>query len=682
MIRLDNVNTSLEVVLSGAVATTQPQVTVCYSTKTSTAYTGAKTTITTNDTTNVTIVSAPVSGAIVDVDFIEVFNRDTASVTVTIQYNVSSTRTIINKTTLLTDEALCYTHAGGWKAFTSTGALKTSLAGIGSGTVTSVDVSGGTTGLTTSGGPITTSGTITIAGTLIAANGGTGFASYAVGDILYADTTTTLAKLADVAAGSFLRSGGVSTAPLWSTTIWPNATTANRILYSTSTNTIGESANLTFDGTNFAVTGNATVSALTGLGGATNSAAAVTVGGTNPLTGTTQTGVLSLLTGTSAATTSITGVDASAATTAAAFTAGIANSVRARAPSAGAGSTITRAIALRVGQPSAGTNNAAITDNITFTGSWFLHQSGTSTSKLAGTLVLGDETANIASYQPTQSLFWQQADTQQELRVNSYTSSAANSTNLVLFKGRGTAASPANIQNGDTVGSIIPCAVSGSAYYHIGSINAVVDGTFTSGQNPPSRFDFYVGPADTAPTLQMTVANKGLGVGTTTVNPNGYGRAVTVSDNSNFVGFTMQYGGADADGNFIGEYSYNATANTSAPDFRIAAILGVTQGSTANWRGGQLIFRTRSDGGSFQNALTMNNDQSAVIGTSDPGGSDQLRVNGALTINSSTMIRTFTSFTNGAGASVGTLTNAPAAGDPTKWIAINDNGTTRYIPAW
>jgi hypothetical protein len=44
----------------------------------------------------------------------------------------------------------------------------------GLGTVTSVDVSGGTTGLTTSGGPITSSGTITLAGTLNVLNGGTG----------------------------------------------------------------------------------------------------------------------------------------------------------------------------------------------------------------------------------------------------------------------------------------------------------------------------------------------------------------------------------------------------------------------------------------------------------------------------------------------------------------------------
>ena len=44
----------------------------------------------------------------------------------------------------------------------------------GTGTVTSVDVSGGTTGLTTTGGPIDTAGTITLGGTLALASGGTG----------------------------------------------------------------------------------------------------------------------------------------------------------------------------------------------------------------------------------------------------------------------------------------------------------------------------------------------------------------------------------------------------------------------------------------------------------------------------------------------------------------------------
>ena len=48
------------------------------------------------------------------------------------------------------------------------------------GTVTSVDASGGTTGLTFSGGPITTSGTLTLGGTLAIANGGTGATTAAV----------------------------------------------------------------------------------------------------------------------------------------------------------------------------------------------------------------------------------------------------------------------------------------------------------------------------------------------------------------------------------------------------------------------------------------------------------------------------------------------------------------------
>lgn len=52
------------------------------------------------------------------------------------------------------------------------------------------------------------------------------------------------------------------------------------------------------------------------------------------------------------------------------------------------------------------------------------------------------------------------------------------------------------------------------------------------------------------------------------------------------------------------------------------------------------------------------------------------------TLGGATLHTTTTALTNGAGAALGTLANAPAAGNPTKWIGINDNGTTRYIPAW
>jgi len=87
--------------------------------------------------------------------------------------------------------------------------------GIGTITVANTGVltfSGGTTGLT----PIAaTAGVVVLGGVLNAVNGGTGQSSYAIGDLLYANTTTTLARLADVATGNALLSGGVSTAPLW-----------------------------------------------------------------------------------------------------------------------------------------------------------------------------------------------------------------------------------------------------------------------------------------------------------------------------------------------------------------------------------------------------------------------------------------------------------------------------------
>lgn len=69
-----------------------------------------------------------------------------------------------------------------------------------------------------------TSGTLTnctgysavnISGTVAVTSGGTGQTSYVVGDLLYASTTTALSKLAGVATGNSLLSGGVGVAPLW-----------------------------------------------------------------------------------------------------------------------------------------------------------------------------------------------------------------------------------------------------------------------------------------------------------------------------------------------------------------------------------------------------------------------------------------------------------------------------------
>jgi len=89
--------------------------------------------------------------------------------------------------------------------------------GGGSGTVTSVNVSGGTTGLTTSGGPVTTSGTITLAGTLDVDNGGTG-------------ATTAAGARTNLSVPSTTGSGASGT---WSIDITGNAATVTNGVYTT-----------------------------------------------------------------------------------------------------------------------------------------------------------------------------------------------------------------------------------------------------------------------------------------------------------------------------------------------------------------------------------------------------------------------------------------------------------------
>ena len=76
-----------------------------------------------------------------------------------------------------------------------------------------------TLGSTVVSSSLTSVGTIatgTWNATTIAVNkGGTGLTSYTIGDIVYASGATTLAKLAGVATGNALISGGVGTAPSW-----------------------------------------------------------------------------------------------------------------------------------------------------------------------------------------------------------------------------------------------------------------------------------------------------------------------------------------------------------------------------------------------------------------------------------------------------------------------------------
>lgn len=100
---------------------------------------------------------------------------------------------------------------------------------------------------------------------LSAAQGGSGIASYTVGDLLYASGATTLSKLAGVATGQVLVSGGVATAPAWSasptltalttttsttTNLTVSSLTAGRAVYAGASDVISDDSNFLWDATN------------------------------------------------------------------------------------------------------------------------------------------------------------------------------------------------------------------------------------------------------------------------------------------------------------------------------------------------------------------------------------------------------------------------------------------------
>jgi hypothetical protein len=95
-----------------------------------------------------------------------------------------------------------------------------------------------------------------------------------------------------------------------------------------------------------------------------------------------------------------------------------------------------------------------------------------------------------------------------------------------------------------------------------------------------------------------------------------------------------------------------------------------TQAWTDTANGTKWIIQTTPNGSTTATvAATFDQDQSLTIAA-------------GITTGSTTLHTTTVALTNGAAAQVGTLNNSPAAGNPTKWIPINDNGTTRYIPCW
>jgi hypothetical protein len=169
------------------------------------------------------VAAAPVGLGYGGVESFTSLTVGTGSKTFTVNTNATDTAFIVGNRVRLVNSSTNYMD-GVITAYSGTSmtVLVDGTAGSGTYTAWFVTLTGSVGGVTSFSGNSTgltpatpTVGAISLAGTLVAANGGTGQASYAVGDLLYASTTTALSKLADVATGNALISGGVGVAPLY-----------------------------------------------------------------------------------------------------------------------------------------------------------------------------------------------------------------------------------------------------------------------------------------------------------------------------------------------------------------------------------------------------------------------------------------------------------------------------------
>jgi hypothetical protein len=124
MIILSNTTDSLQVVLASAVTTNQLRCYVAYRDTTATTITPNRAVATTNNTTPVTLLSAPSASAQKIVDYLSIYNSDTANAVVTVYINSSSTTYKLTETTLGPGEKLEFQEGQGFRSLATDGSLK------------------------------------------------------------------------------------------------------------------------------------------------------------------------------------------------------------------------------------------------------------------------------------------------------------------------------------------------------------------------------------------------------------------------------------------------------------------------------------------------------------------------------------------------------------------------------
>lgn len=124
MIILSETTDNLQIVLAGSVTTNQLQCTTSWRDRTSTTFIAGRTVINTNNTTDVTIAAAPAASTQRVIDFINIYNNDTAAQTLTIKIDANGTEYILYKSVLDSGATLTYVEGKGWEVFSSYKSIK------------------------------------------------------------------------------------------------------------------------------------------------------------------------------------------------------------------------------------------------------------------------------------------------------------------------------------------------------------------------------------------------------------------------------------------------------------------------------------------------------------------------------------------------------------------------------
>lgn len=136
---LQNTTDSIEIKLGGTITTNQLDFVADWVDVTATAYSPGRTTGVTNNTTAVTVVGSPAASTTRKVRRLVVYNTDTVSATVTIQYNENGTIRIQTKATLSSGDTLEYVEGIGFRTLNSSGAIK-QVSAIGTDTIPATQV--------------------------------------------------------------------------------------------------------------------------------------------------------------------------------------------------------------------------------------------------------------------------------------------------------------------------------------------------------------------------------------------------------------------------------------------------------------------------------------------------------------------------------------------------------------